>query len=107
MNTIATSLFVFACAFGATLLGMLLRRALPEHHRGSETKDAVKLAMGLVDVVIENGLQPYDIQALIPIVEAAGGCVTNWSGGSCEQGGPVLACGDPTLHKALVSRLST
>lgn len=65
-----------------------------------------QLAMGLVDVVIENGLQPYDIQALIPIVEAAGGRVTNWSGGSCEQGGPVLACGDPALHKSLVSRLS-
>ena len=51
--------------------------------------------MGLVDVVIETGLQPYDVQALIPIVEAAGGRVTNWSGGSCEHGGPVLACGDP------------
>jgi histidinol phosphatase-like enzyme (inositol monophosphatase family) len=66
-----------------------------------------QLAMGLVDVVIENGLQPYDIQALLPIVESAGGRVTNWSGGSCEQGGPVIACGDPNLHKALVSRLST
>jgi myo-inositol-1(or 4)-monophosphatase len=65
-----------------------------------------QLAMGLVDVVIENGLQPYDIQALIPIVEAAGGRVTNWSGGPCDQGGPVLACGDPSLHKSLVSRLS-
>jgi myo-inositol-1(or 4)-monophosphatase len=65
-----------------------------------------QLAMGLVDVVIENGLQPYDIQALIPIVEAAGGSVTSWSGGSCENGGPVLACGDPALHKSLVSRLS-
>jgi histidinol-phosphatase len=66
-----------------------------------------QLAMGLVDVVVENGLQPYDIQALIPIVEAAGGRVTNWSGGSCEQGGPVLACGDPALHKSLIPRLST
>ena len=65
-----------------------------------------QLAMGLVDVVIENGLQPYDIQALVPIVEAAGGRVTNWSGGSCHHGGSVIACGDPNLHKALVSRLS-
>jgi myo-inositol-1(or 4)-monophosphatase len=65
-----------------------------------------QLAMGLVDVVIENGLQYYDIQALIPIVEAAGGRVTNWSGGPCDHGGSVLACGDPALHKALVSRLS-
>ncbi|MFO1311205.1 MAG: histidinol-phosphatase [Burkholderiales bacterium] len=65
-----------------------------------------QLAMGLVDVVIENGLQPYDIQALIPIVEAAGGRVTNWSGGPCEDGGAVLACGDATLHKTLIQRLS-
>ena len=65
-----------------------------------------QLAMGLVDVVIENGLQPYDIQALIPIVEAAGGRVTSWSGGACDAGGDVLACGDPGLHKSLVSRLS-
>jgi len=65
-----------------------------------------QLAMGLVDVVIENGLQAYDVQALIPIVEAAGGRMTNWSGGPCDHGGPVLACGDPSLHKALVGRLS-
>ena len=64
-----------------------------------------QLAMGLVDVVIENGLGPYDIQALIPIVEAAGGVVTDWSGAPCDQGGAVLACGDPKLHKALVNRL--
>lgn len=65
-----------------------------------------QLAMGLVDVVIENGLQPYDVQSLIPLVEAAGGRMTNWAGGSCDQGGPVLACGDPALHAALLRRLS-
>ncbi len=43
--------------------------------------------MGFVDVVIENGLQPYDVQALIPLVEAAGGAITNWTGGPCDQGG--------------------
>ena len=61
--------------------------------------------MGLVDVVIENGLQAYDIQALIPIVEAAGGAITNWSGGPCDQGGGVLACGDPALHEVLLRRI--
>ena len=43
-----TSLIVFACVFGAAFLGMLLRVVLPEHHLSSETKDSVKLAMGLV-----------------------------------------------------------
>lgn len=65
-----------------------------------------QLAMGLVDVVIETGLKPYDIQALIPIIEASGGVVTDWRGGSCYDGGPVLACGDPSLHAALLAKLA-
>ena len=66
-----------------------------------------QLAMGFVDVVIENGLQPYDVQALMPIIGAAGGVVTNWTGGPCDQGGPVLASGDPALHERLLRRLRT
>ena len=66
-----------------------------------------QLAMGFVDVVIETGLQPYDVQALIPIVEGAGGRITNWNGGHCDQGGPVLATGDPALHDRLLQRLRT
>lgn len=65
-----------------------------------------QLAMGLVDVVVENGLQPYDVQALIPLIEAAGGVMTDWAGGPCDQGGGVLACGDPQLHRELLRRLS-
>ena len=57
-----------------------------------------QLAMGFVDMVVETGLQPYDVQALIPLVEAAGGVITNWSGGPCDQGGDVFACGDRELH---------
>ncbi len=48
MNSTATALLVFACVFGSALLGMLLRALLPEHHLSGETKDSVKLAMGLV-----------------------------------------------------------
>ncbi len=65
------------------------------------------LAMGFVDVVIESGLQPYDIQALMPIIEGAGGVVTDWTGGPCDQGGSVLASGDPALHADLLRRLRT
>lgn len=63
------------------------------------------LAQGLVDVVIEASLMPYDVQALIPIVEAAGGRMTTWSGGDAQHGGAILACGDPLLHARLVERL--
>ena len=64
-----------------------------------------QLAMGLVDVVIETGLQSYDIQALIPLIRNAGGVITDWQGDPCDGGGDVLACGDPALHQALLRRI--
>lgn len=42
------SLLVFSCVFGAALLGMAIRERLPPEHLGADTKDVVKLAMGLV-----------------------------------------------------------
>jgi myo-inositol-1(or 4)-monophosphatase len=56
------------------------------------------LAAGHVDLVIEAGLKPYDIVALIPIIEGAGGVVTTWDGGSAAGGGAILAAGDEALH---------
>ena len=63
------------------------------------------LASGFVDVIIEASLQPYDVQSLIPIIEGAGGRMTAWDGGDAQQGGAILACGDPALHAQLVERL--
>ena len=65
-----------------------------------------QLAMGLCDVVIETGLKPWDVQALIPLIEAAGGVISDWRGGPCHDGGDVLACGDPTLHARLLERIA-
>ena len=48
MSPIAVASIVFACVFGGALLGILLHRLLPEHHLGSDSKDIVKLGMGLV-----------------------------------------------------------
>jgi myo-inositol-1(or 4)-monophosphatase len=56
------------------------------------------LAMGFVDLVVEARLKPWDIQALIPIVEAAGGIVTDWRGRPCFEGGRVIAAGDARVH---------
>jgi myo-inositol-1(or 4)-monophosphatase len=64
------------------------------------------VASGFVDAVIEAGLQPYDTQALIPIVDGAGGRMSTWDGTSAQHGGAVLACGDPVLHARLVERLA-
>ncbi|MBA5777326.1 histidinol-phosphatase [Stappia sp. F7233] len=65
------------------------------------------VAAGQVDLVIETGLKPYDIVALIPIIEGAGGVVTDWSGGRAEQGGQVVASGDPRLHEKVLRELAT
>ena len=64
------------------------------------------LAMGCVDIVIETGLQAFDIQALIPLIENAGGAISDWSGGPCDRGGDVLACGDRALHEQLLRRMT-
>jgi histidinol phosphatase-like enzyme (inositol monophosphatase family) len=64
------------------------------------------LAAGCVDLVIEAGLQPYDVQALIPLIEGAGGTITDWAGGDCQHGGRVLAAGDPRLHAAAMALLA-
>lgn len=63
------------------------------------------LASGFVDAIVEASLQPYDVQALMPIVEGAGGVMTAWDGSSAQHGGAIVACGDPALHAQLVERL--
>ncbi|MEO6929308.1 MAG: inositol monophosphatase family protein, partial [Casimicrobiaceae bacterium] len=64
------------------------------------------LAMGLIDIVVESSLQAYDVQALMPIVEGAGGVMTTWRGGRCDDGGDVVACGDPALHAEVLKLLA-
>ncbi|MEN3975250.1 histidinol-phosphatase [Emcibacter sp. SYSU 3D8] len=64
------------------------------------------MAHGLVDLIVEAKMQPYDIHALIPIVEAAGGIVTNWEGEPAWQAGRILAAGDRRVHEAALRALN-
>jgi histidinol-phosphatase len=63
------------------------------------------VAAGQADIVIEAGLQAYDIVALIPVVEGAGGRLTAWDGGSAAAGGRVCATGDARIHEAVLAEL--
>ena len=63
------------------------------------------LAAGQVDLVVENQLAPYDIIPLIPIVEAAGGVISDLDGASPLGGGYVVAAGSPELHAAAIAIL--
>ena len=55
------------------------------------------LAEGRMNIIIESSLKPCDVRALMPIVEGAGGRITNWHGGSCVNGGQVVAVSDAAL----------
>ncbi|NEX93743.1 histidinol-phosphatase [Caulobacter sp. 17J65-9] len=62
------------------------------------------LALGRIDLVIEAGLKAWDIEALVPVVEGAGGSVTNWRGQAVDGTGQIVAAGDPAaLEEALVA----
>ena len=58
------------------------------------------LAMGFADLVVEASLAPYDFMALGPVIEGAGGRITDWQGRALGLGssGQVVAAGDPRVH---------
>jgi len=64
------------------------------------------LALGTVDLVVEAGLNPYDIQAPIAVIQAAGGVITDWQGNPAHDGGQVLAAASPQLHAAAMRLLA-
>ncbi len=64
------------------------------------------LAAGQIDLVIEAGLQPYDVGAPIAVIEAAGGIVTDWQGGPAHGGGRILAAAARRQHAAALEILS-
>ena len=63
------------------------------------------LAAGQVDLVIEAGLNAYDIQAPIAVITAAGGIVTDWRGGPAHEGGRVIAAANPRVHAEALALL--
>ena len=65
------------------------------------------LASGFVDVVIESDLKPFDYMALIPVIESAGGIVTDWQGArlTLDSGGQVLACANVALHRQCLNEI--
>jgi len=64
------------------------------------------LAAGHIDCVIESGLKPFDIAALIPIVTGAGGGIVSWDGKDASKGGSVLAFGSDVIREAALTALA-
>ena len=82
-----------------------LERAVRLPRYGTDCYAYAMLAAGHIDLVVEVGLQSYDIVALIPIVEAAGGVITDWNGGPAEAGGEIVAAATARLHDAAMQLL--
>ena len=69
------------------------------------------LASGHIDLVVEAGLKLHDYAALVPIVEGAGGLMCDWAGDplsidSADQGGRIIALGDPARLEDVVEALA-
>ncbi|TAK98013.1 MAG: histidinol-phosphatase [Rhodospirillaceae bacterium] len=75
---------------------------------GTDCYHYAMVASGWIDIACEAGLKLHDYAAVVPVVEAAGGIVTDWSGQplTMASDGDVIALGDPRLHNAAVKLLS-
>ena len=63
-----------------------------------------RLAAGTIDMVTETGLKSHDVAALFPVIEGAGGVVTDWLGNPAKLGGQIVAAANrQILDEALVS----
>jgi histidinol phosphatase-like enzyme (inositol monophosphatase family) len=95
-----------ACFDGAERGAWLQVRAAAKLARlGCDAYAYAMVAMGKMDMVIEAGLKSWDIEAAIPLIEGAGGLVTNWRGEPVgSNGGQMVISGDRRpLDEALVS----
>ncbi len=66
------------------------------------------LANGYLDLVCEAELKPYDYIALVPVIEGAGGIITDWQGGALglDSDGRTIAAGDAKAHGAALKALT-
>ncbi|MBB4286782.1 histidinol-phosphatase [Roseospira goensis] len=66
------------------------------------------VASGWIDIALDPDTKPYDYMALVPVVEGAGGVMTEWSGARprIDGSGWVVAVGDPAQHDAVLAALA-
>ena len=64
------------------------------------------VAAGRLDLVVESGLAPHDLNALVPVIRAAGGAFANWQGHDDFSRGDIIAAATPELLDEAVSLLS-
>lgn len=73
---------------------------------GTDCYGYALVAAGQIDLVIEAGLHPYDVQAPMAVIEAAGGIFTDWQGRRNPEGGQVIAAANAEVHAAALALLN-
>lgn len=86
-----------------------VRHACQHTLYGADSYHYASVARGRSDIAMEHSLQPYDYAAVVPVIEGAGGRVTDWQGNrlGLVTKGDVLAAGDPALHEKVVTLLAS
>ena len=96
--------------FGAaeTLAWQRLARRVGRTTYGGDCYAYGLLALGMIDIVAEAGLKPWDWVPLVPIVHGAGGSLTDWTGAPLRAGGDgrVLALADPLMLASVAAILA-
>lgn len=95
---------VGTAAEGAAFRALSARTRLTRY--GTDCYAYALIAAGQIDLVVEAGLQSYDVQAPIAVIEAAGGVFTDWRGRPAHHGGRVLAAANAEIHAAALAILS-
>jgi myo-inositol-1(or 4)-monophosphatase len=83
-----------------------LENAVKLSRYGGDCYAYCMLAAGLIDLIIETEIKPYDIVAVIPIVAGAGGIVTTWENSPAQAGGRIVVAGDKRAHEAALEMLN-
>ncbi|EGF91139.1 Histidinol-phosphate phosphatase [Asticcacaulis biprosthecium C19] len=87
-------------AYGSLLKAVKLARY------GCDAYAFAMVAMGTMDIALETGLKPWDIEAIIPVIENAGGVVTDWRGEPVpDTAGQVIAGSSRELVEAALEHL--
>ena len=84
-----------------------LRHATKLQRYGCDAYAFAMVALGTMDIALETGLKPWDIEAIIPVIENAGGIVTNWHGDRVgPEAGQVIAASSRALLDEALGHLS-
>jgi histidinol phosphatase-like enzyme (inositol monophosphatase family) len=83
-----------------------LRKAVKLARYGCDAYAFAMVAQGTMDIAVETGLKPWDIEAIIPVIENAGGTVTNWRGETVPaEAGQVIAASSRELVDQALTHL--